>query len=62
MYLTCFNTSPCVLRFSVKQSSLGSVGFSVGSTIGSVVVLFVGTVIRSVGLVPARIYLKNDHR
>ena len=39
---TCFNTSPWVLRFSLKQSSLGSVGFSVGSTIGSVVVLFDG--------------------
>ena len=32
VYITCFNTAPFVLKFSLKQSmSLPSVGFSVGS-------------------------------
>ena len=36
VYITCFNTAPFVLKFSLKQSmSLPSVGFSVGSAVGS---------------------------
>ena len=51
VYLTCFNTAPLVLKFSLKQSmSLPSVGFSVGSAVGSDVV----TLAREVAFVTTR--------